>query len=183
MTGQSPPEVRIRMDGVIDPPIDADVEPSPERPARSPLGRVMLAIGSAALLAAMATDALAVAGRHAGIRLLGSIEIVQACIVLIATTAIVLTTLVDAHARVHILLERLSATAAARLLRGANALSALVFLWLAAGSIWLSSDLWGAFELTEILHLPLRWLRLAWIVGALAAALLFARRAFVRTPS
>ena len=52
----------------------------------------MLAVGSAGLLAAMTTDALAVAGRHAGIRLLGSIEIVQACIVVVATSAIVLTT-------------------------------------------------------------------------------------------
>ena len=141
----------------------------------------MLAVGSAGLLAAMATDALAVAGRHAGIRLLGSIEIVQACIVLVATSAIVLTTLVDAHARVHILLERLSPLRSAALLRAADLLSAIVFLWLAAGSIWLSSDLWGAAELTEILQLPLRWLRLAWIVGALTAAALFLRRTVRRT--
>lgn len=178
MTGQPPPEVRTRIDGVIDTEL-----PSPDHRAKTPLARVMLAIGSVALLGAMATDALAVAGRHTGIRLFGSIEIVQACIVLVATTAIVLTTLVDAHARVHILLERLTPASATRLLRGANALSALVFLWLAVGSIWLLSDLWGAFELTEILHLPLRWLRLAWIIGSLAAALLFARRAIARKPA
>ncbi|GGB27391.1 hypothetical protein GCM10011380_16300 [Sphingomonas metalli] len=165
------------------PPVDADVEPEAARPVQSPLARAMLAIGSAGLLAAMATDALAVAGRHAGIRLLGAIEVVQACIVLIATTAIVLTTIVDGHARVHILLERMAPARAAAWLRGANALSALVFLWLAAGSAWLASDLWSSFELTEILHLPLRWLRLAWIVGALATAILFARRALKRIPA
>nr|WP_315381211.1 TRAP transporter small permease subunit [uncultured Sphingomonas sp.] len=147
---------------------------------RPPLVRAMLAIGSAGLLAAMATDALAVAGRHAGIRLVGAIEIVQACIVLIATSAIVLATLVDGHARVHILLERVPPARAALLLRAADALSALVFLGLAIGSAWLASDLWNASEWTEILHLPLRWLRLAWILGALAAALLFARRAVER---
>ncbi|MEH3039179.1 MAG: TRAP transporter small permease subunit [Sphingomonas paucimobilis] len=159
-------------------PVDADVDALPARAPASPLAKAMLAVGSAALLAAMATDALAVAGRHAGIRLLGSIEIVQASIVLIATTAIVLTTIVDAHARVHILLERLPVATAARWLRGANALSALVFLWLAAGSAWLAADLWNGHELTEILQLPLRWLRLFWIMGAVATAILFARRAF-----
>lgn len=161
-------------------PIDADVEPTRTADPRTPLGRIVLTLGSAALLAAIATDALAVAGRHAGIRLFGSIEIVQACIVLIATSAIVLATLVDAHARVHIVLERLSPVTAARLLRGADALSAIVFAWLAAGSIWLSADLWDAFELTEVLQLPLRWLRLAWVLGASIAAVLFARRALRR---
>jgi TRAP-type C4-dicarboxylate transport system permease small subunit len=161
--------------------IDADVEPSPDRRAASPLARLMLAIGSIALLLAMSTDALAVAGRHAGIRLFGSIEIVQACIVLVATTAIVLTTLVEGHARVHILLDRLKPVTASRLLRGADWASALVFLWLAAGSTWLLADLWGTFELTEILHLPLRWLRLAWIIGSLVTAALFVRRALSRT--
>lgn len=159
-------------------PIDADVDPAPARAPTSPLAKAMLAIGSAALLGAMATDTLAVAGRHAGIRLLGSIEIVQACIVLIATTAIVLTTIVDAHARVHILLERLPVATAARWLRSANALSALMFAWLAAGSAWLASDLWNGHELTEILQLPLRWLRLFWIMGAIATAVLFATRTF-----
>jgi TRAP-type C4-dicarboxylate transport system permease small subunit len=159
------------------PLVTADLEPAPAATlGRSRLARAMLAIGSAGLLGAMATDALAVAGRHAGIRLFGAIEIVQACIVLVATSAILLTTIVDGHARVHILLERLHAAASTRLLRGADAVSALIFLWIAVGSAWLLADLWSAFELTEILHIPLRWLRAAWIAGAIATALTFARR-------
>jgi TRAP-type transport system small permease protein len=159
-------------------PVDADVEAPPGQPAASSLARAMLALGSAGLLAAMATDAIAVAGRHAGVRLFGAIEIVQACIVLIATASVVLTTLVDGHARVHILLERLSPRRSALLLRGADALSALVLAWAAAGSAWLAADLFGAAELTEVLGLPLRWLRLAWIAGLVLAAALFARRAW-----
>jgi TRAP-type C4-dicarboxylate transport system permease small subunit len=160
------------------PLVTADLEPAPEATrGTSRLARAMLAIGSAGLLGAMATDALAVAGRHAGIRLFGAIEIVQACIVLVATSAILLTTIVDGHARVHILLERLQAAASTRLLRGADAVSALIFLWFALGSAWLLADLWSAFELTEILHIPLRWLRAAWIAGAIATALIFAGRA------
>lgn len=167
------------VEGIVLPPaaLDADVEPSGTPPAPSPLTRVVLAAGSAGLLGAIATDALAVAGRHAGIRVLGAIELVQACIVVVATSSILLATLVDAHALVHILLERLSPAASARILRLADAASALVFLWIAAGSAWLAADLWHAFELTEILQIPLRWFRLLWILGATAAACVFAWRA------
>lgn len=172
-----------RPDTAAMPVADADLDPVPARAPRSPLARVALAVGSAGLLAALATDALAVAGRHTGIRLFGAIEVVQACIVVIATAATVFTTLVDGHARVHILLERLNPARSAPLLRGADALSALVLAWAAAGSLWLSADLWNGMELTEILHLPLRWLRLAWIAGLLIAAALFARRALAKAPA
>jgi hypothetical protein len=64
-------------------------------------------IGSAALLLAMSIDAVAVLGRHLGWPLLGAIELVQACIVLAASAAIIVATLRGAHARVHILTERL----------------------------------------------------------------------------
>lgn len=158
------------------PLVEADLEAPVPGVGKSAFARAMLAIGSVGLLGAMTTDALAVAGRHAGVRLFGAIEIVQACIVVVATSAIVLTTIVDGHARVHILLERLRPSAADLLLRAANAVSALIFLWIAVGSIWLSSDLWQSFEITEILHIPLRWLRAAWIAGAIVTALLFARR-------
>lgn len=163
--------------------VDADVEAPPAPPAATPFARAMLAVGSIGLLAAMTTDTLAVVGRHTGIRLFGAIEIVQACIVLIATAAVVLTTLMDGHARVHILLERLSPRRADRLLRATNALSAVVLAWAAAGSAWLSADLWASAELTEILGLPLRWLRLVWIAGLILAAALFARRAWRSDPA
>jgi TRAP-type C4-dicarboxylate transport system permease small subunit len=162
--------------------IDADIDASEASasPVATPLQRLSLALGSAALLAAMATDAIAVAGRHAGIALLGSIEIVQACIVVVATSAMVAATVMGAHARVLILMEKVDAATAALLDRLADATSALVFLWLAAGSIWLASDLWSGVEITELLNIPLRWLRLVWIIGALTIAALFAVRACKR---
>lgn len=169
-SGESEPgEIRL---------IDADIDVSePQGVQASPLQRVALAVGSAALLGAMATDALAVAGRHAGIALLGSIEIVQACIVVVATSAMVAATLLGAHARVQILLEKVTEVTARRLDRFADATSAIVFLWLAVGSIWLASDLWNGVEITELLHIPLRWLRLVWIAGSLLIACLFGIRA------
>lgn len=158
--------------------VDADIAASkPVEESATPLQRLSLAIGSIALLAAMATDALAVAGRHAGIVVLGSIEIVQACIVVVATSALVAATVLGAHARVLILLEKVSLGTARRLDRFADAASALVFVWLAAGSIWLASDLWSGVEITELLHIPLRWLRLVWIAGTVLIAALFAIRA------
>jgi TRAP-type transport system small permease protein len=139
------------------------------------LGEAAYLIGSAGLLAATLTDALAVAGRHSGFHLLGSIELVQASVVLVASSAMIAATIVGAHASVHILTERLAAATAARLARIAAAMSALVFLLFAAGSVWVASDLWTGFEQTELLGIPLRWFRLLWIAAALLVALLFVR--------
>jgi len=156
--------------------LPADAMPA-DTPPPGPLRRLALTTGSAALLLAMATDALAVAGRHLGFTVLGTIEIFEMCIVVAATSAIIIATLDRSHARVRILLERLSGRAARRFERGADAVAALIFLVLAAGSSWLTSDLWGGHELTEVLGLPLRWFRVFWIAGCLVTAALFAIRA------
>ncbi|WP_165356257.1 TRAP transporter small permease subunit [Sphingosinicella sp. BN140058] len=145
--------------------------------AAGPLGRTAYWIGSAGLLIATAADAIAVAGRHTGFHLLGSIEVVQASVVLIASSAMVAATIVGAHASVHILTERLRPGTARRLARGAALLGTLLFLLIAAGSAWVASDLWSGFEQTELLGIPLRWLRLLWIAAALLIAMLFLRTA------
>lgn len=161
----------------LPPPSDLD----PEADLRAvpvsahPLRRIAFVTGSAALLIAMATDALAVAGRHLGVTLLGAIEIVQASVVVAATSAILMATIDNAHARVRILLEQVATGTAAILERVANLLSAIVCLVLVAGSLWLASDLWNGQELTEVLGIPLRWLRLFWMAGALLTAIMFAR--------
>lgn len=142
-----------------------------EAPGTSPpsgaLAKVAYALGGFGLLAATAADSIAVAGRHAGIPLLGSIELVQVAVVLLASSAMMIVTLAVGHASVHIVTERVSPALAAVLARFANLLSGLVFLALAIGSIWITADLWNGFEQTELLHIPLRWLRLVWIVFAL----------------
>lgn len=145
-----------------------------------PLGKAAYWIGSIGLLTATAADALAVLGRHTGFALLGSIEIIQVSVVLIASTAMVAATIVGSHASVHILTERLAQPKARLLARISNALSALVFLLLAAGSIWVASDLWSGFEQTELLGIPLRWFRAAWIAAALLIVALFIRQALRR---
>jgi len=137
-------------------------------------------LGGAGLLTATATDAIAVAGRHTGLHLLGSIELVQAAVVLLTTSAMLITTICGGHASVHIVAERLSAISAARLARAASFVSGLTFLALAAGSAWVASDLWNGHEQTELLHIPLRWLRAVWVIFALLIAARFFRQAFQR---
>lgn len=163
--------------GATDIALPADATPDRAHPR---LRAVALGTGSGALLLAMATDALAVAGRHLGISLLGAIEIVEACVVVAATSAIVIATIDGTHARVRILLEQVGEGVADALERMASLASALIFLVLIAGSIWLAADLWNGHEVTEVLGLPLRWFRLFWIAGTLVTAAIFVARAWER---
>lgn len=157
--------------------IAADSAPPHVDAASGPLARIAYALGGIGLLTATATDAVAVAGRHTGVHLLGSIELVQAAIVLLAASAMLIATIVGSHASVHIVTERLSGPVAARLARIVSVVSGIVFLIIAAGSAWVAHDLWSGFEQTELLRLPLRWLRLLWIVFAVLIAFRFFHRA------
>ncbi|WP_260598998.1 TRAP transporter small permease [Sphingomonas endolithica] len=160
--------------------INADTGSTPVAdPARrtSLATRLAVMVGSIGLLGAMATDALAVLGRHTGFSVLGSIEIVQTMIVLLASSAIVLATLERNHAAVHILTERLAPPTAARLARAANVASAVIVAVLLIGALWLMFDLWGAHERSELLHIPFRVLRAIFAAALLIVALVFARQA------
>ena len=153
---------------------------TPSAPAR-PGERLVFWVGSVGLLAAATIDGIAVLGRHVGFGFLGSIELVQVAVVLIASSAMIGATIVGSHAAVHIVTERLSPRASAVAKRVAALLSALTFLLFAIGSAWVASDLWNGHERTELLALPLRWFRLLWIVAAMIVATLFLRQALTRT--
>ena len=151
--------------------------PAPiESAAAGGLTKAAYVIGSAGLLGATAIDATAVAARHLGSPLLGSIELVQVAAVLTATGAMIVATSVGAHASVHILTQRLSQSARGVLGRCADSLGAVLFALFFAGSVWVADDMWGGFERTEILNIDLRWFRALWIVGALLITFLFVRR-------
>ena len=166
---------------------DLPEEKASREPASAVLRRleqIAFVVGSAGLLIAMGADALAVLGRHLGVPLLGSIEVVQASVVLVASAAMIAATLRGSHARVHILLGRLSAVRRLALERVADAVSAAVFLTFAIGSIWIASELWHGHELTDLLHIPLRWLRVFWIATSLLiVALLITRIARREDPT
>jgi len=117
-------------------------------------------LGGLALLAATLTDFLAVIGRHVGVPINGSIELMQAVVLLSGSVSLVMATWDDAHARVHLLTERMTPA----LRSFADALSDLVslafLLALLSGSLWLAADLWGGHEQSELLGVPWAALRL-----------------------
>ena len=137
------------------------------------LRRIAVWTGGAALLAATIVDTLAVVGRNIGLPLVGSIELVQAAVLVSGVFGLIFATAGDDHARVRIVTDRLG--------RGwvdvVGPLSmALFFAALLIGSVWLAADLWHGHERSELLGVSWRALRLianlslaACIVVALAA--------------
>ena len=132
-------------------------------------------LGAGGLTLAAASDAIAVAGRHLGLHLLGSIELTQTGIVFLGAGAMLYATLEGHHASVHMLTSRLKPATAQMLARIMAVVSACVFLAIAVGSFQVASDLWHGFEETELLHIPIRWLRALWLVASVAIAVIFLR--------
>lgn len=127
----------------------------------SRLKTLLILISGGALLAAMLVDTLAMIGRQIGLPLIGAIEIVQAAVLLAGGGALVVATLDDAHARVNLLLDRLSPRARALFERAHGLAAALLYAALLAGSVWIAMDLWGGHEESELLRIPYRPLRVA----------------------
>jgi TRAP-type transport system small permease protein len=148
--------------------IDPDTAPQETGPAF--LVRMAYGLGGCGLLAATVIDAVAVLGRHSGFHLLGSIELVQSAMVVMGCSAMVIATLTGHHASIQVVSRVLEHGKARQLARASALVCAAAFFALAAGSAWLAVDLWGGFEQTEVLHIPLRWLRALWVVAALIIA-------------
>jgi TRAP-type transport system small permease protein len=135
------------------------------------------------LLAATAVDAAAVAGRHLGVPILGSLEIVQALILVASASAVVCATLADKHAAVNLLVNRVSPSAR-HWMRRVNAILCVLFLLLlACGTGWIASDLWGGHEQSELLHIPYAPLRILCLVALVLAAGTLVPRIFRRRDS
>lgn len=126
---------------------------------------------------AMIVEGVAVLGRHIGMPLLGALEIIQVCILLMASAAMLSASLNDTHARVHLLTDRLPPGPRRWLLRGTDLLSCLFFVGLAAGSLWLTLDFWNSHEESELLHIPYRPLRVISLLAVVAIAVIFLRDA------
>jgi TRAP-type C4-dicarboxylate transport system permease small subunit len=140
---------------------------------RELLTRVSFLAGGVGLLLTTLLDATAVVGRHVGLPLLGSIELIRACVVIAASSALVGVTFANAHATIQIVTERLQPSARARLLRISRSICALFFVWLALGSIWVALDLWHGQEVSELLALPIKPLRLFFCASLIVVVLLF----------
>ena len=156
------------------------LDETPERELPSGPEAWLFYPGAAALLFAMAADAVAVLGRHLGFPLLGSIELVQAAMLVASSAAILSATLADKHAVVHLLIDRLSPRT--RLLMGRihASLSSIFFLALGVGSIWIAMDLRSGHEESELLRIPYPPLRVVSILAVIGVALIYASRAVRR---
>lgn len=137
-------------------------------------------IGGAALLMACATDVLAVIGRHVGVPVRGSIEIVQACVLVAGGIALIIATQVGSHARVHIVVDRISEVWRRRINRASALLGALFIVASLIGCLWLASDLWNSQEVSELLGIPYRALRIVGNLCLFLVALAWLRKAWER---
>lgn len=154
-------------------------ELTPEENGHGALPRygVLFYIGATGLLLAMFIEAIAVAGRHLGVPLLGALELIQAAILITATASMLMATLADAHASVRLLLARVSTVTREWLQRCAHIVSSLFFVLLTAAQIWLAVESWNEFEHSEILQIPFRPLRVIVIGMTAAVAIAFAYQA------
>ena len=144
--------------------------------ARERIPRWLVVLAGVPLLAAMLIEFLAVVGRNVGWNLVGSIELVQALILLSSSGAMVAATVSRAHAKVNVLSRRYRG-ASGRALRILLALgSAVFFLALAVGSGWIAVEMWGAGEQSELLGVPYFPLRVVVTLATLAIGGMYAMR-------
>jgi TRAP-type C4-dicarboxylate transport system permease small subunit len=136
--------------------------------------RVLVWVGGVALLAATAIDTLAALGRYVGLPLRGSIEFIQPPILIAGMLAILLATMAGASARVRLLVDRLRPRTAVLVDRLDELLVAIFFGALLIGSTWIAADLWNGHEVSEVVGVPWRWLRLGanLLLGAVILAAL-----------
>ncbi|MEQ6333739.1 TRAP transporter small permease subunit [Sphingobium sp. MK2] len=120
---------------------------------------MMIWAGGVALIIAAALNLLAVIGRHSGLPLKGAIELVQVVVLIGGSLALVAATLGRNHARVHLILDRLTGSNRDVAEWICTALSILFYLMLLVGSCWLAADLWGSQEVSELVGVPWRAMR------------------------
>lgn len=122
--------------------------------------RLIIWIGGIALLAATLIDTIAVIGRHVGLPLTGSIELMQAMVLVSSAIGVIIATLESSHARVRLVVDRFGPRLRGVADRLSDALTLAVVLCFFAGSVWLAADLWNAHERSELLGVPWALLRL-----------------------
>jgi TRAP-type transport system small permease protein len=149
--------------------------PPPARGSNSPESLTWL--GGIALLGAASIETVAVVGRHIGTPLHGSIELVQAAVLVAGSVALIIATLAGSHAQVHLLLDRVSERSRTLLNRTGSLLAALFFLGLLIGNLWIAADLWGGHEVSEIIGVPYAALRICANIALGLVSLLFLRGA------
>lgn len=144
------------------------------------LRRLAVWTGGAALLAATVIDTLAVIGRNVGLPAIGSIELVQAAVLVSGIFGLIFATAGDDHAHVRIVTDRLGRWRSSAAVVGPLSM-ALFFAALLTGSVWLAVDLWNGHERSELLGVSWRLLRLVANLGFAACIVIALAALFRRT--
>lgn len=144
------------------------------------LRRLAVWTGGAALLAATVIDTLAVIGRNVGLPAIGSIELVQAAVLVSGIFGLIFATAGDDHAHVRIFTDRLGRWRSSAAVVGPLSM-ALFFAALLTGSVWLAVDLWNGHERSELLGVSWRLLRLVANLGFAACIVIALAALFRRT--
>lgn len=135
----------------------------------SPLKRAIIWTGGIALLAATLIDTVAVIGRHVSLPLIGSIELMQAAVLVSGSIAILVATMEGTHARVKLVVDRLGPGKRRLADRFSDLLTLAFFAAILAGTGWLAWDLRKAHEVSELLGVPWSAMRLVAGLCLLAA--------------
>ena len=148
---------------------------------KKPMSLILVIGGGGALLAAAAIDTMSVIGRHIGLPFLGSIELVQAAVLIAGSVSLVAATLAGSHAVVRLVIDRLPTKIRDAVGWASGVASGLLFLGLLAGSVWIMVDMWSGHEESELLRIPYMPLRLISCGSLAAVALIFLVRALGRS--
>ena len=144
---------------------------APPEPS-GPIGRWVMGLGGVALLASMLIGTVSVIARHLGVTVIGDIELEQGAIVLIASAALVCATRAQRHARVHLLLSRLTPVYRTRFTYLSGVLSSAFFALLTVGLGVITLELRNSHEESELLHIPYAPLRLIALAATVTSAVL-----------
>lgn len=135
-------------------------------------------MGAIGLVMATVIDTIAVSGRWLSLPLHGALEIIQAAVLVTACVSMITATLDGTHATVHLLLNRAGPRLKRLLTRVASIIGVVLFLGLLVASVWLTIEHWGTREESELLHIPIRPLRILCSASMLIIVAVFAYRAF-----
>jgi TRAP-type C4-dicarboxylate transport system permease small subunit len=138
--------------------------------------------GGIGLLLATAVDTAGVIGRHVGLPVHGSIELIQPAILLAGVAGLLAATWTRSHAKVHLVIDRLGARGRRRAGRFADMSALLFFAGLLVGSAWLQIDMWDSHERSELVGVPWAAMRILTSAGLLAITCLLAWRMVRREP-
>jgi TRAP-type C4-dicarboxylate transport system permease small subunit len=144
------------------------------------LRTLLVWLSGGALLVAMFADTIAMIGRQIHLPLIGSIEIVQTAILIASAGGLIVATLDNAHARVQLVLERLPSGWRRRVEQVHAVAAVLVYAGLLVGSGWIAADLWNGHEVSELLRIPYRPLRVAVAVTLVVLLVQALQRVWVR---